>query len=81
MKAILEFNLDDKEDLMAHKRAVKSLDMACVLFEIRSNLRRRLEDYIENNKPQNSHMLLEQMFEEINNEFDEHNINLDELIE
>lgn len=81
MKAILEFNMDEKEDLMAHMRAVKSLDMACVLFEIRSNLRRRLEDYIENSKPQNNHMLLEQLFEEIDDEFDEHNINLDELIE
>ena len=81
MKAILEFNLDDKEDLMAHKRAVKSLDMAYALFDIKFNLRRRLENYIENNKPQNSHTLLEQMFEEINNEFDEHNINIDELIE
>jgi len=81
MKAILEFNLDDKEDLMAHKRAVKSLDMACVLFDIKFNLKRRIEHYIEDNKPQNNHMLLEQMFEEINNEFDEHNINIDELIE
>ena len=30
-KAILEFDLNDPDDQMAHLRAVKSLDMALVL--------------------------------------------------
>ena len=34
MKAILEFNLDDEDDRMAHLRCVKATDMAIVLFNI-----------------------------------------------
>ena len=33
-KAILEFDLNDSDDVMAHMRAVKSLDMASVLWEM-----------------------------------------------
>jgi len=35
MIAKLEFNLLDKEGMMAHYRCVKSLDMALCLFRIR----------------------------------------------
>ena len=48
MKATLSYNLNDPDDRMAHMRAVKSLDMASALFEITTNLRkkviRRFED-------------------------------------
>jgi hypothetical protein len=39
MKAILEFNLDEHEDNMAHLRCVKSLDMMLVLWEMDQHLR------------------------------------------
>lgn len=42
-KAILEYDLNDPDDSMAHRRAVKSTDMAIVLFEIENNLHRRIE--------------------------------------
>ena len=38
MIAKLEFNLLDKEGMMAHYRCVKSLDMALCLFRIREIL-------------------------------------------
>lgn len=47
MKATLEFNLNEAEDVMAHLRCVKSLDMAIALFEIRHNLIHRLQDLQE----------------------------------
>jgi hypothetical protein len=44
MKAILKFDLDDRDDRMAHLRCVKSSDMANVLFEVTHNLKKQLED-------------------------------------
>ncbi len=43
MKAILEFNLDDHEDRMAHLRCAKSVDMAIVLHEILHNLEKKVQ--------------------------------------
>ena len=43
MKAKLIFDLDNPDDRMAHMRATKSLDMAVVLFEIQTNLKKRCE--------------------------------------
>jgi len=39
MKGILEFNLNDLDDVKAHKRAVLALDMALALWDIESYLR------------------------------------------
>ena len=47
MKAILEFDLNDRDDRMAHLRCVKSEDLAWVLFEILSNLRKKVEFEVE----------------------------------
>lgn len=48
MKAILEFDLDNPEDRMAHSRCIKATEMAVALFEIYNNSWRHkstLEDY------------------------------------
>ena len=37
MKAIIEFNLDNPDDKMAHLRCVTSLEMALVIFECLHN--------------------------------------------
>ena len=42
-KAKIEYDLNDRDDLFAHKRAVKSLDMALVLWEITHNTKKGLE--------------------------------------
>jgi hypothetical protein len=47
MKAILEFNLDEPEDRMAHLRCIKSEDMASVLFEILTNLEKKVRFELE----------------------------------
>lgn len=44
MKAILEFDLDDPEDEMAHRRCIMSLKMAIALFEIIHNTGRWTDD-------------------------------------
>lgn len=47
MKAKLEFDLDEHDDKMSHLRCIKSLDMALILWEIRVNMRKRLEHEAE----------------------------------
>lgn len=37
MKAILEFDLNDPDDKMAHYRCIKSLEMALVIFQVALN--------------------------------------------
>ena len=48
MKAILEFNLDDADDRIAHLRCVKSTDMAIVLWEILTNMEKSVIHEVEN---------------------------------
>ncbi len=44
MKAILEFNLDEEEDRLAHERCVRSLDMALALWEIDAKVNRMWDE-------------------------------------
>ena len=39
MKATLKFDLNEQDDVLAHKRCVKSLDMAIALWEVDQYLR------------------------------------------
>lgn len=38
VKAILEFNLDEPDDALAHMRCIKALDMALVIFSFKEHL-------------------------------------------
>jgi len=42
MKAILEFDLENKDDRKAHLRCVKSTEMAIILWEIQNNFFKKL---------------------------------------
>lgn len=76
MKAILEYNMDNPDDQLAHLRAVHSINMAIAIFEIQNNLKRKLEEIYNIN-----HNTLDLVFEEINNIFESNNINIDKLID
>lgn len=78
-KAILEFDLNDSDDVMAHKRAVKSLDMAVALWEITHNTKKGLEWSLEG-KDLDKYDTLELIFEKIYEILNDNNINTDELI-
>lgn len=43
MKAILEFDLDDANDIAAHKRCVQALDLVMALYQIDNELRSKLK--------------------------------------
>ena len=76
MKAKLEFNLPN--DQIEFNRCNKSLDMAIVLYEIMNIKRKYLKhsDYSES-----QYTMLDEVFEDIFNSYDNNGINIDELIE
>lgn len=81
MKAILKFNLPN--DQMEFNRASQSLDMACALFDI-LQLRKKLEREEEGNITLDSEGVFEgidKMSKGISDILEEHNINIDKLIE
>ena len=78
-KATLEYDLSDPDDVMEHKRAVKSLDMALALWEIVHNTKKGLEWSMEG-KEIDKYDALELVYEKIHEILDNHNINTDELI-
>jgi len=77
MKAILEFNLDDNDDQMAHLRAIKATDMAVVLWEMDEYLRGQIKHGLIDD---NAHKALSITRDTLYCLMSNHNINLDELI-
>ncbi len=69
MKAILEFDLSNQEEKKEHFRCMKSSDVACALFEIKMNLRKRSGENVEF------------IFDEIFKIMDEYNLNVEELVD
>jgi cell fate (sporulation/competence/biofilm development) regulator YmcA (YheA/YmcA/DUF963 family) len=78
-KATLEYDLSDPDDVMEHKRAVKSLDMAMALWDIVHNTKKGLEWSMEG-KEIDKYDALELVYEKIHEILNDHNINTDELI-
>ena len=79
-KATLEYNLNDSDDLYAHKRAIKSLDMALAIWEITHNTKKGLEWSMEG-KEMDKYDALELVYEKIFEILSEHNIDIDDLME
>ncbi len=84
-KATLEFDLNDFDDKMAHKRAVKSTDLALALWEIEMNLRKRLERELESKELKNEDVevydVIDMCMENILNTIRDHNIDIEDLIQ
>jgi hypothetical protein len=82
MKATLSYNLNDPDDRMAHLRAVKSLDMASVLFDITRNLKKKIENRYEDIDNTNNDVFdgIDAVFDEIYDILEDNNIDIDELI-
>jgi hypothetical protein len=80
MKAILEFDLNDPDDIRAHMRCVKALDMAIVLWELRYNVKKRCENILERKEEIDKYEALEIIFEELMEMYNHHNLSVDDLI-
>ena len=80
MKTIIEYT-DSLDDQMALKRAMKSMDMASLLFEIQINMKKRIIHTLdEDNATDAEYTLLNNVWERINEEFESHDIQIDFLI-
>jgi hypothetical protein len=78
MKAILEFNMDEIDDVTSHKRAIKSLDMILALSDFDNHLRSELK-YNEN-LSEVEYDLLDKTREKLYQIMNEHNVSIDELL-
>jgi hypothetical protein len=78
-KAVLEYDLNDPDDIMAHYRATKSLDMALAIWEIVYNTKKTIEWQIESEKL-DAHATLDKVYEMIWDELKERGIDLDNLV-
>ena len=81
MKAILEFNLDERDDIEAHLRCVKALDMAVVLWDMDQYLRNKMKYGNKDSMlSDDAYKALEDAREELRGFMSSRGINLDELI-
>lgn len=80
MKAILEYNMDDVDDERAHLRAVKSLDLALVLWELAYNTKKGIHNQIEFQEIKDPYEAVDKVFEKLWEEMSDRGINLDQLI-
>lgn len=76
-KAILEFDLNRFEDEMAHKRAIKSLDLALAIREIEECLRGKIKHGQLEKEVYEEVKSIQQEFYRILNE---NNIDLEEIL-
>lgn len=80
-KAKLLFDLSDSDDAMEFRRINKSLDMAMSIWEITYNLRKQIEREMEaKDSPESDYDLLYEIFRKIHAVFDDHKIDIDDLI-
>ena len=79
MKTILKYS-DSEDDQFALRRALRSTDMASLLFDIQRNMKRRIIDTLDENTTEAEYSLLDKIWENINEEFEAHDINIDHLI-
>ena len=80
MKAILEYDLTDPDEARAHLRAVKSTNMAIVLFEMSANTKRKIENRIDVLDFKTPQAALDAVFEEFHALMEEQGIVIDDLI-
>lgn len=78
-KAILEFDLNDHDDEMAHRRCIKALDMALAIWKI-LNIKKELEFEFEENEL-NRFEAMDRVFDKIYEVLEEEVIDIDSLVE
>jgi hypothetical protein len=81
-KGILEFDLNDPDEVMAHLRCVKSTDMALSLWDIIYEVRKGTKRELEGNEASTDaeFELHEKIFEKIFEVLEDRDIKIDNLI-
>lgn len=79
-QATLTFDLTDSDDVMAHARAVKSLDLALAIWDIVHNTKKSLEWSLESKEDISRYDVVDLVYEKIYAILEEHDIVIDKLI-
>jgi hypothetical protein len=81
-KAILEFDLTDSDDRMEHLRAIKSLDMAMMLWELFYNTKKEFMRELESKEDSSDRefQLVEKIWDRIWELGEERGIKIDDLV-
>ena len=80
MKVIIEYT-DSEDDQMALKRAMKSNDMVAALFEIQINMKKKMVHVLDAEDATSlEYDLLDKVWECINEELENNDINIDSLV-
>lgn len=78
-RAKLEFDLTDPDDVKAHKRAIKSTDMAYSLFEI-CEVHKKIEWAIETKNIKDPYDVIDLYKQAISESLEENRVDVDELL-
>lgn len=78
-KAVLKYDLTDPDDRIDHLRAVKSTDMALVIWDFVYNSKKGMEYQIEEYK-YDAYQVLDKMIEIFRDELADHGIVIDDLV-
>jgi len=81
MKAVIEFDLDDRDDKYRFKRCGKSLEMAIVIFEFLYNTHKWIERKLDANDTIDGYKTLEIVYEKFRELLEEQHIDIDDLME
>jgi hypothetical protein len=80
MKATFVFDMNDPEDMMDHKRMSNALGMALVLWEIKVNVKKKME-YILDTDNLSGQETLDRVFEMIGELMEDQGLNMENLIQ
>ena len=77
-KAVLTWNLNDRDESQDFKRIIKSADMAMALFEISTNMIRKCRQQIDSDHADDVYNLLSEHIESI---LQDYHIDIDDLVD
>ena len=77
-KAVLTWNLNDRDESQDFKRIIKSADMAMALFEISTNMIRKCRKQIDSDHADDVYNLVSEQIESI---LQDYHIDIDDLVD
>jgi hypothetical protein len=77
-KAVLTWNLSDRDESQDFKRIIKSSDMAMALFEISTNMIRKCRQQIDSDHADDVYNLVSEHIESI---LQDYHIDIDDLVD
>lgn len=80
MKATFVFDMNDPDDIMDHKRMSNALGMALVLWELKVNVKKKME-YILDTDNLSGQETLDRVFEMIGELMEDQGLNMENLIQ